>query len=362
MLTRLCFLAAVALACLVPARASAQAPVAPPYKQEDVTLKNGDITLAGTLTLPSEAGRHPAVVLITGSGAENRDEEVFGFKVFHAIADHLTRNGIAVLRCDDRGVGGSSGSTSESTSPEFATDVLAQVAFLKSREEVDPKRIGVLGHSEGGIIGPIAANLSPDIAFVIMMSGPALTGENIMIMQGQRILKAMRAPQAVLDRQLQIQRRIFDVVRKNAGWDELAQELMADVKQKLAGVPEASRAELEQTAARQIEGQLKGVRSAWFRHFLDYDPLPALQKLQCPVLALFGELDLQVPVAENKAAMEKAFAASGNRRALIRVLPKANHLYQAAETGDPGEYTTLKKEFVPELLPLVTAWIRQQGK
>jgi pimeloyl-ACP methyl ester carboxylesterase len=333
----------------------------PPYTQEEVKIVNGPITLAGTLTLPPSPGRHPAVVLITGSGPENRDEEVFGFKVFRLIADHLTRNGIAVLRCDDRGVGGSNGSTPNSTSADFADDVVAEVAFLKARPDIDAKHIGVLGHSEGGLIGPLAATRSPDIAFVVMLSGPALTGEQILLAQGAAMLKVHGATQADLDKQARTQRLLMDAAKKNDGWDAAEKQLQAEVAEQVAQLPESQRARMSEIGQQQIKGQIAAVRQPWFRFFLTYDPLPALEKLKCPVLALFGELDLQVPTADNKAAMEKVFAKARNRDVTIKVLPQANHLYQVAKTGDPAEYTTLKKEFVPELLPLLTTWIQERG-
>lgn len=332
----------------------------PPYRQEEVKIVNGAIMLAGTLTLPPAPGRHPAVVLMTGSGAENRDEEVFGFKVFRLIADHLTRNGIAVLRCDDRGVGGSSGSTPDSTTADFAGDVVAEVAYLKTRRDIDAKHIGVLGHSEGGLIGPLAATRSRDIAFVVMMSGPALNGEQILVAQAAAMYAARGATQAAIDRQARTQRLLIEAAKKNDGWDAAEKQLQAEVAEQVAQMPETQRARLTEIGQQQIKSQMAAVRQPWFRFFLTYDPLPALEQLKCPVLALFGDLDLQVPTADSKAAMEKAFAKSGNRDVTIRILPKANHLYQSAGTGDVSEYTTLKKEFVPELLPLVTIWIQER--
>jgi len=331
----------------------------PPYNQEEVKIANGPITLAGTLTLPPSPGRHPAVVLITGSGAQNRDEELLGFKVFRVIADHLTRQGIAVLRCDDRGVGGSTGAVSDSTTEEFATDALAEVAFLKSRPDIDAGHIGLVGHSEGAIVASIAAPRSRDVAFIVLVSGSTITGEKILLLQGQRILKAQGASQEVLDKQADTQRRIFEVVRTNQGWDELEKQLKTDVVAQMAQLPDEQRKVMQQAADTQIQTQLKQVRARWFRFFLDFDPAPVLAQVRCPVLALFGELDLQVPVDVNKPVMEQAFAKGKNRDVTIKVLPKANHLYQVAKTGAPAEYASLQKEFVPELLPLLTTWIQQ---
>ncbi len=332
----------------------------PPYRQEEVTITSGDVTLAGTLTVPPSAGRHPAVVMITGSGPQNRDETIVGFKIFAVIADHLTRQGIAVLRCDDRGVGGSTGKLDESTTEDFAGDVMADIAYLKSRPDIDAKRIGLLGHSEGAIVAPMVASRSSDVAFVVLLSGPALTGEKIMLLQGERMLKAGGAGADVLAKQADTQRKLFAAARTNAGWEELSKQLSADVAAQAARLPDEQRKAMQQMGERQVAQQIKAVQSRWFRFFLDYDPLPALGRLRCPVLALFGELDLQVPPDVNQPLMAEAFAKSGNRAATTKVIAKANHLYQESKTGMPTEYGTLKKEFVPELLPLLSTWIEEQ--
>ncbi len=332
----------------------------PPYEQEEVKITNGAVTLAGTLTLPPTAGRHPAVVLITGSGAENRDEEVFGFKVFRLLADQLTRQGIAVLRCDDRGVGGSSGSTSQSTSEDFATDVLADIAYLKTRPDIDAAHIGLIGHSEGGLIAPIVAARSRDVAFIVLMSGPALAGEKEMLAQGERLVRIRGMGPAAVAKQAETQHRMFDGARHNVPWEEVEKPFKADLDAQIATLPEAQRKNAEQAAAQQlavIAAQYKGLLTPWFRFFLSFDPATVLEKVRCPVLAFFGDLDFQVPVDVNKAALEQALAKAGNRDVTIKVLPKANHLYQEATTGDISEYTTLKKQFVPDLLPTMTGWI-----
>ena len=332
----------------------------PPYRQEDVKITNGPVTLAGTLTLPPAAGRHPAVVLITGSGAENRDEEVFGFKVFRVLADQLTRQGIAVLRCDDRGVGGSSGSTPNSTSEDFATDVLADIAYLKTRPDIDTAHIGLIGHSEGGLIAPMVAARSRDVAFIVLMSGPALTGEQEMLAQGQALVKLRGLGPDAVAKQAETQHRMFDGAKQNLPWEEVGKQFRADADAQIAKLPEAQRAAAEQAAAQQlatIAAQYKGLLTPWFRFFLSFDPVTVLEKVHCPVLAFFGELDFQVPVDANRPAMEQALAKAGNRDVTIKVLPKANHLYQEATTGDVNEYTKLKKEFVPDLVPMMTSWI-----
>ncbi len=334
----------------------------PPYRQEEVKITNGAIVLAGTLTIPPTPGRHPAVILITGSGAENRDEEVFGFKVFRVLADHLTRQGIAVLRCDDRGVGGSNGSTPQSTSEDFATDVVADLAFLQSRTDIDKKHIGLIGHSEGGLIAPMVAARSPQVAFIVLLSGPALTGEQVVLAQGASLVKLRGLGPDAIAKQAETQHRLFDGAKQNAPWDEVEKLFRADADAQIAKLPEAQHSAAQQLATAQlaqIAVQYKALLTPWFRFFLTFDPATVLEKVRCPVLAFFGGLDFQVPMDVNRPALEQALAKAGNRDVTIKVMPNANHLYQEAKTGDVAEYTSLPKQFVPDLLPTMTAWIRQ---
>ncbi len=331
-----------------------------PYDEEEVTFHNADITLAGTLTLPRTGAPHPAVVMITGSGPQNRDEELFGFKPFQVIADHLTRNGVAVLRYDDRGVGGSTGSVSQSTSEDFAADVIAAVDLLQNRKDIHPDRIGLIGHSEGGIVAPLAASQSDDIAFMVLMAGTSVSGAEIMFEQGAAIAKSGGASEADMEMNAALQRRIFAAIRSGEGWDEVAADLRSQVEAGLAAMPDSQRSAISDVDAfveAQVQGQITASRTPWFQFFIDYDPATALRTVDTPVLALFGELDLQVITAQNRGPMEEALRAGNHPDYTIRVLPKANHLFITATTGSPSEYASLPKEFVPEFLPLVTDWI-----
>jgi pimeloyl-ACP methyl ester carboxylesterase len=343
-----------------PAAAEPAAQEAQPYVEEEVSFRNDAILLAGTLTLPDADGPHPAVVMITGSGAQNRDEELFGFKPFRIIADHLTRHGIAVLRYDDRGVGGSTGSVSQATSEELAGDVLAAVGLLEARSDIDPRRIGLIGHSEGGIIAPIVAAQSSDIAFIVLMAGTAVTGERILLAQGEAILRANGATEARLQAQREMQQQIFAVVRSGAGMEQLAANLREQIQASLDSLPVEQRAAITDEDAfvnSRLEGQLSMIRSPWFRFFLDYDPAVTLEQVTVPVLALFGELDLQVPLVVNREPLTRALERGGNDAVTIRVFPRANHLFLTAETGSPNEYPTMEKEFVPGFLEEMTDWI-----
>lgn len=335
----------------------------PPYAEEEVTFRNGDITLAGTLTIPSSGGPFPAVVMITGSGPQNRDEELFGFKPFRIIADHFARAGIAVLRYDDRGVGGSTGNVSESTSADFAADVIEAVRYLRAHSEIDASRIGLVGHSEGGIVAPMVAAGSDAVAFIVLMAGTAVTGEQILFAQGEAILRANGATEAQLQTQRETQRRMFAVVRTGGGMAELESNLRAQVRAGIDSLPpdrRAAIADIDAVVDAQVNGQLDAIRSPWFRFFLDHDPTESLERVHVPVLALFGELDLQVPPEVNREPLQQALDRGGNRDVTIHVLPKANHLFLTARTGSPNEYPTMEKVFVPGFLEMMTDWILER--
>jgi pimeloyl-ACP methyl ester carboxylesterase len=341
-------------------RATAKSAEPVPYRQEEVTFRNGDVTLAGTLTLPPTQGPHPAVVLITGSGPENRDEEIFGFKIFGVLADHLTRKGIAVLRYDDRGVGGSSPGTPQDTSETYAGDVLAAVQYLKGRPDINPKEIGLLGHSEGGIIAPMAATRSPDIAFIILMSAPGLPGDQILEAQMKLILQANGVSEDKIEEQISLQKRSIEAALTGKGWDEIKADLLKWFLNEAASMPEERRkalGDVNQWADRMVQAQLESVQSPWMKFFLTYDPAPALEKVKVPVLALFGGLDLQVPAEANRDAIMKALDKGGNKDHTAKVFPDANHLYQKAVTGSPNEYASLKPEFTAGFLDTISDWI-----
>jgi pimeloyl-ACP methyl ester carboxylesterase len=335
----------------------------PPYIEEEVVFTNGDITLAGTLTVPPSSGPFPAVVMITGSGPQNRDEELFGFKPFRLIADHFTRNGIAVLRYDDRGVGGSSGSVSESTSEDFAGDVIEAMRFLQARDEINPGAVGLVGHSEGGIVAPIAAVRSNAVAFMVLLAGTSVTGEEILLAQGEAISRANGADAARLDNQKDMYARMFEVVRTDTGFEELEADVRQQARAEIELLPPEQRAaitDVDAAVESQVRGQLAFIGSLWFEFFLDYDPATTLEQVDVPVLALFGELDLQVPPEVNVGPMEAAFAKSGNDDVTIHTFPKANHLFLTAVTGSPNEYPTMEKVFVPGFLAMMTEWILER--
>jgi pimeloyl-ACP methyl ester carboxylesterase len=345
------------------ARPPAPPEALPPFREDEVTFNSDSVRIAGTLTVPSGKGRHPAVVLIPGSGAHNRDEELFGFKPFRIIADYFTRHGLAVLRCDDRGVGGSTGSKSLSTTPDHAEDVLAAIRFLQARNDINPAQIGLCGHSEGGIIAPIAAAKSKDVAFIVLIAGPAVTGDKLILFQIESIMRTGGASEEQIRKSLEEQHRVFACVRTGKGWDLLEEEFKKDIATSLSSLPPGTRNAIPDSAAfvnARADGMLAPVRTPWFRYFIDFDPVPTLENVPCPVLAVFGELDMQVPVSLNRKPMETAFANGKTKDWKVEVLPKANHLFLAAVTGSPTEYPTLEKKFVAGFLDLLTGWITKR--
>lgn len=331
------------------------------YREEEVNIKNGDVNLSGTLSLPNTKGKYPSVVLITGSGAQNRDEDIFGFKIFKTIADHLNKNGIAVLRFDDRGFGKSHGGNIEgATTLDYASDIQKAVEFLSSHKEINPNKIGLLGHSEGGVIAPYVADKNKNVSFIILMAGPSQTGEEILVEQNKLILNASNLSQEKINEAIQQQRDLLDAIKTNRGWDKIKAGVKKQIIEEVNKLPEQAKSQIKDVdayAENYANESLKYVNSNWYKFFVGYDPLPVLEKTKIPVLAIFGEKDLQVPAKENAELMEKAFIKAGNKNYKIITLPKANHLFQSSITGSPDEYSKLDKNFVPEFLNLVSDWI-----
>jgi pimeloyl-ACP methyl ester carboxylesterase len=326
-----------------------QNPVKPyPYHDEDVSYENKaqNVTLAATLTIPLGKGPFPGVVLITGSGPQDRDESLLGHKPFLVLSDYLTRHGIAVLRADDRGVGKSTGVFAKGTTADFATDAEAGVAYLKTRAEIDPHKIGLVGHSEGGLIAPMVAARNKDVAFIVMMAGTGVPGDQILPAQGEAIEVASGKSPEQASRNAANERAMLTLVETEKDDAVLQKEL----KEKMAGeVPEA-----------QIGLQISQITSVWFRYFLTYDPATALRKVTCPVLAINGSLDKQVLPSQNLPAIRKALAESGNQHVEVDELPGLNHLFQTAKTGAPAEYSQIEETMSPVALDKMATWILKQ--
>jgi uncharacterized protein len=328
-----------------------------PYRTEEVAVESDPgVRLAGTLTIPQGAGPHPAVFLITGSGPQDRDEEIFGHRPFRVLADHLTRNGIAVLRVDDRGTAGSTGSFPGSTSEDFARDAMAAVRFLRARPEVAADRVGLIGHSEGGMIAPMVASRMPEVAFAVLLAGPGIGGAELLEMQGALIARAGGAPDSLVRRSAAVQHEMFAAIIAMDDSTSLHARLREIGARLLASMTPEERAAAEGDLERGI-GQLM---TRWTRWFLRYDPAPALRGTRVPVLALNGALDLQVPPDEDLAGIEQALRAGGNRDVTVEKLPGLNHLFQPATTGAPSEYAEIEQTMDPVVLDRITAWILQR--
>jgi len=334
-----------------------------PYHVEEVSYPNpdGGHLLAGTFTRPEEDGPFPSVILISGSGPQDRDEALMGHRPFLVLSDHLTRSGIAVLRFDDRGVGESTGNFATATSRDFASDALAGVAYLKTRDDVDPDAIGLAGHSEGGLIAPIAATGSDDVSYIVLMAGPGITGEEILYAQGALIARAGGATEEQVAESEARQRAIYEILKTEAD-PARAADMITDVTR--AAVEELSEAERaqqgitdEESLDRVVQMQVQQVNSPWFRYFLTYDPAPTLEQVTVPVLAINGEKDLQVPYEVNLREIEAALQRGGNTDYEIHALPDHNHLFQHSETGAPSEYSAIEETWSVESMELIAEWI-----
>lgn len=330
----------------VPVPPRPQEPAPPlPYRSQDVTYRSGDITIAGTLTLPAAPGPYPAVILLNGSGENDRNEEVFGHKPFLVSADALTRAGYAVLRTDKRGVGGTGGILADADYSDLAGDVVAGLHFLRSNREIDPDRIGLLGHSEGGYLAPLVASQPANrIAFVIMMAGPAASGQAVLLAQNRALLAARHASANEVADQIGFVDTLTTLLR-NGDPDEARQY----ATEHNAALPPDQR---------QPESAIDGYLSTNFTSFVDYDPAAALQSLRMPVLAFYGSKDLQVPADQN-APLARTLLAS-DPDADVHVFEGLNHLMQPATTGSPTEYGQIPITIAPEVLEYVTGWLTRR--
>lgn len=341
-----------------------QEPVKPyPYYSEDITFQNtpANIVLAGTLTLPAKEGNYPVVILITGSGPQNRDEELAGHKPFLVIADYLTKNGIAVLRYDDRGTAQSTGDFSTATSADFATDVNAAIAYLKTRKEINTKKIGLMGHSEGGMIAPMVAANNKDVHFIVLLAGPGIPIKQLMLMQETLIAKSSGVSEADITKMQKQNTETFNMMQQSASIEKLKTAITEHLKMLLkdsAGSPSLHGMSVDDY----VKQQVSALVTPWMQYFIKYDPAPVLEKVRCPVLAVNGEKDLQVPPKEDLAAIENALKKGGNKNVTIKEFPGLNHLFQECTTGSPSEYATIEQTFSPAALTEITNWIKNQVK
>lgn len=334
-----------------------------PYYTEDVQIENAQaqIKLAATLSLPKQEGKFPVVVLISGSGPQNRDEEIMGHKPFLVLSDYLVRQGIGVLRYDDRGTGESEGVFSTATSKGFASDAQAVVQYLKTRSEIDSTQIGLIGHSEGGTIAPMLAASSKDIAFIVLLAGTGIKGRDILLLQQQLVGKAYHQSDEELKQTKTFYTGAFNIVEEPLYPESKEAKLKAYITKNLVHDPKTEEAG-GMSRMQQVESETQQLLSPWMQYFISYDPAPTLQKVKCPVLAINGSKDLQVPPTENLSAIENALKKGGNKHYTIKKLENMNHLFQECETGSPEEYGKIEETISPKALVVVTEWIKQQIK
>ena len=334
------------------------------FKEEEVKFSNGDITFAGTLTLPLKEGKHPAAILITGSGPQNRDENILGFKIFKIIAEHLSANGIAVLRYDDRGVAESTGkSVDESTSEEFAEDVSAAMEFLKRRSDINAEQIGLIGHSEGGIVAPLTASKRTDVAFIVSIAGTGVNGAEIILEQTKLISLANGEDSARVNKDYDETKVALYMIVNGASGEELKSLIKKSAEEQFDNLGETEKSKITDKSEwvnEKTDNAYKTLTSTWMKYFLKHDPAETWKKITCPVLALFGGLDLQVSVLQNEEPVRLALTEAGNKDFEIKVFPKANHLFQEAKTGSTSEYSVLKKEFIDGFLDYILDWISKR--
>jgi len=331
-----------------------------PYYSEDVTFTNttANIMLAGTLTLPQKEGKFPVVILISGSGPQNRDEELFSHKPFLVISDYLTRNGIAVLRFDDRGVGQSKGNFKSATSLDHASDVESALAYLKTRKEI--KQIGLIGHSEGGLIAPIVAAKNKDVAFIVMLAGTGISGEKLLPIQQELISKATGVSEKDILTTKEISEATFKIIVENEDDEKIRTGLTDYFKNRLKTYPDEKPKDISDEAY--ATGMAKQSMNPWpwMKFFLKYDPATSLVKVKCPVLALNGDKDLQVPAQINLSNIEKALKKGRNKDITIKAYKDLNHLFQESVTGNPVEYRTIEQTFSPLVLEDMSKWIKSK--
>lgn len=330
-----------------------------PYRTEDVTITGaGGAVLAGELVVPQGEGPFPAVLFLSGSGGQDRDETLFGHKPFLVLADAFARAGVASLRLDDRGVGGSEQGEGEATVQRRAEDAAAALTWLIDRPETADTKVGILGHSEGAMIAPMVAAKAPEqVAFLVMLAGPGVPMTQLLESQLRAILQASGAPPQQIEAQAAAQRAFFDALLSGKEGEELREAVRQAIIQSVGGVPpqsDAAKAALEM----QVDQQLAAWAGEAGQSFLRFDPTPYLKQVRCPVLALAGSLDRQVPAEENIKAIEQALKEAGNDNVQVEILPGLNHLFQPARTGTPDEYSRIETTFDPAAIERIVQWIR----
>ena len=328
-----------------------------PYKKEEVRFENtsAGIFLAGTLTIPTNLTNYPLVILISGSGPQNRDEELMGHKPFLVLADYLTRHGIAVLRYDDRGTAKSGGDFSTATSLDFSYDAAAAVNFIQGRKDLSVGKIGLVGHSEGGMIAPMLAARDTSIGFIVLMAGTGIQGADLLLLQKKLLEKKSGISDSEIVFGQEMNRGAFNIILADLDETRMKDSLLNYFKAKAKLHPEIKQEGMSDEQFSLL--QYNSLASPWMRFFIRYNPAPTLEKVTCPVLAINGSNDLQVPSNENLKAISKALKQGGNHYFTIKELPNLNHLFQECKTGLPDEYASIEQTISPVALEEIATWI-----
>jgi hypothetical protein len=325
------------------------------YYTEDVVFENtaDSILLAGTLVLPKKEGVFPIVVLVNGSGPQDRNSEIIGHKIFLVVADYFAKQGIGSLRYDDRGVGKSKGNFAKSTSMDFAKDAEAAVNYLSKRAET--KSIGIVGHSEGGLIAPIVAARNKSVNYIVLLAGPGVSGDKILLEQSYLIAKVQGATNADEDRATS--QKIYEIIRTEHHIDSIKNKIfhIAYSMQKASDTTKTALQKKQETQA-----MVYAITTPWMLNFIRYNPADNLKKVTCPVLAANGDKDLQVPADINLKNIKKLVKSNGNKKVTIKKYKNLNHLFQTTNTGNPAEYGKLEETFNEQVMKDVAAWILKQ--
>ena len=317
------------------------------YRIKEVSFineKEGN-TLTGTLTIPKGKGPFPALVFVSGSGQQNRDEELMNHRPFWVIADYCARHGVAVLRYDDRGMGGSTGEVENATSLDFSYDAEAAFDFLCKQKHIDASRVGILGHSEGGVINFMVSARRPEVAFLVSLAGPSVNGIDVLKAQSEAIMRAQGLPEEAIAMSSAVNDQLYGIIAGSENRGE-ADSLLRNLVKGWGYNEELT----EQTV-----GQLA---SPWMYYFMRYDPTEAIVKTTCPALLLNGTKDLQVIASKNLPGYEKIIAEYGKTNLTLRELPDLNHLFQHCTTGSPEEYFTIDETISPEVLEMIVAFVK----
>lgn len=333
------------------------------YNIEEITFTNvkDSVTLAGTLTFPMDGSNFPVAILISGSGAQNRNEELMGHKLFWVLADYLTKQGIAVLRYDDRGTAASTGDFKEALTQDFATDVEAAVDYLKTRPEFNKEATGLIGHSEGGIIAPMVASKRPeDIGFIVLLAGVTIPGDEVMKLQKEQSLRAMGSSESYIEKEMIFDKQLMEIITTTP-LEKLAESLTTFTESYLKNNPDFTK-NRGMTAENYINTVATSYSNPWFYNLLNYNPKEALKNTKCPMYALNGENDTQVPYKENLGILKKLKATYPEKNITTKSYPKLNHLFQESKTGSVFEYGRIEQTIAPYVLVDISSWINSVVK